>query len=145
MVGALGAGALIAIGAVDIARWFEPSPDLPHLEAVAVELFATRGNTARDWMVLWIPFVLYHAIAGGTRRATLGAFVTGLSVVGPDGHLASTSRGCIRGVLYLLWPLTGLLAAMWSFVSPSQRGLHDLFSRSWVIRDPARLNSSRTK
>lgn len=140
-VGLLGAVALIATGLIDVSRWIDGSPDLPMLEHIAVELYSTRAQTAWTWVGLWTPFVVYHAVCGVLRRATIGATLTGLLVVGTDGHAASAGQGLFRGIAYLLWPLTGLLAAAWSFVSPSQRGFHDLVARAWVIRDPALLHS----
>ena len=138
VVGAGGALLLVAVGAIDVGRWFVLDPSLPRLETVAVEFYATQGETLWDWIALWLPFVVYHTAAGALRRSTLGAFLASLVVVGADGHLATARRGAARGILYFLWPLTGLLAAMWSFVSPSQRGLHDLLAGCWVVRDPAR-------
>lgn len=138
-VGLLGALLLIGIGAVDLDRWTTIEPTLPQLETVAVELHSTWRRTIRDWVVLWLPFAAYHTLAGSVRRGTLGAWATGLSIVGPNGHAASALRGGIRGGLYILWPLTGLLAPLWTFVSSSQRGLHDLLAGAWVVRDPARL------
>lgn len=140
VLGVLCAALLVVLGVVDVERWSQPAGGLPIFEHVAVELYTTRAETLRDWLTLWVPFVAYHTLTGLLRRPTLGAALTGLSVVGPDGHAASALRGLIRGLGYLLWPATGLLAPCWVFVSPSQRGLHDLIARTWVVRDPARLH-----
>lgn len=75
---------------------------------------------------------LAHALAG----ATLGKWVLGLRVVGPDGRRPSLARSAARaalaGVSVALLGLGFLLALF----TRSGRSLHDLLARTWVVVAP---------
>ncbi len=118
-----------------ITPWMPP-PDLLAIEHIASHFHTTRTTVAWTWISLWLPLCGLHGLFGGLQRATPGAWLTGLRVVGPDGHTASTLRGVVRGVAYVTWPLTLLLAPMLCAVGGRQRGLHDLVSGTTVVLTP---------
>ena len=128
---------LLATGVISLDRWHAPEGILP-LDHAAATFYRTRGWLFWQWILVWTPFCLMHAIFGMFERSTPGAALFGLSVVGPDGHRASSVRGVFRGLAYVTWPATLLLAPLLVAVGPAQRGPHDLLSGTFVIRAPSR-------
>lgn len=79
---------------------------------------------------------VYHALCHALAGATLGKWIFGLRVVGPDGRRPtigrSAARGALAGLSVALLGL-GLLAALFT---RSGRALHDLLARTWVVEPP---------
>lgn len=126
---------LVGLGALSVQRW--APAELPLPEHVAVTWNQTWRWTLAQWTLAWTPLVVLHTATAVLSRRTPGAALFGLVVVGPDGHAATSTRGVVRALAYLTWPLTLLLGPAMVLVSPSQRGLHDWISGTCVVRDPA--------
>lgn len=107
------------------------------IQAGAVFLLDPRGFVVPDTTLSWFINVglsvafgyltLSWAVLGGTR----GDRVMGLRVVTRDGSRPALWRSAVRALLYLIFPL-GLL---WAAVSPRQRSLQDLLVGTRVIHD----------
>lgn len=127
--------ALVATGVIDVSRWMTSS-ELLTSDRLAVTLHATAGWTFRQWLFLWLPIVIGHALFGALERSTPGAWLAGVELVDGSGTSPSPLRGVLRGALYTSWPATFLLAPVLCAFLPSQRGLHDLLSGTWVVARP---------
>jgi uncharacterized RDD family membrane protein YckC len=77
---------------------------------------------------------LYFVVFHGGEGKTIGKWLLGLRVVGPEQSPVSYSRAFLRWlVMVLLAPLG--LGFLWILWSPEKRGWHDYLARTWVIRD----------
>lgn len=95
-------------------------------QAIVLSLSATVAIALATYATL------AHALAG----ATLGKWLLGLRVVGPDGARPSPARSAVRSALALL--SAGLLGLGYvlALFTRSGRGLHDLLARTWVVKAP---------
>ena len=75
---------------------------------------------------------LAHALAG----ATLGKWILGLRVVGPDGARPSLARSTTRSLLAILSAALFGLGFLLALFTRSGRALHDLLARTWVVEAP---------
>ena len=83
------------------------------------------------WMVLATAyFVIFH---GGDGK-TIGKWLLGLRVVGPEQSAISYRRALLRWVGMLAFaPL--ILGFLWVLWSREKRGWHDFLAGTWVIRE----------
>ncbi|WP_242344742.1 RDD family protein [Anaeromyxobacter terrae] len=102
------------------------------LDLLAREAGVVLSLAALLAVALAVYATLAHALAG----ATLGKWMVGLRVVGPDGRRPSLARSAVRaalgGVSAGLLGLGFLLALF----TRSGRALHDLLARTWVVEAP---------
>lgn len=85
------------------------------------------------WMGLTtLYFVVFHGMEG----KTIGKWLLGLRVVGPDQRPISYRRALLRwiGTVALGGASFGL-AFLWILWQREKRGWHDFLARTWVIRD----------
>lgn len=75
---------------------------------------------------------LAHALAG----ATLGKWLLGIRVVGPDGARPSPARSAARSALALGSAALLGLGFLLALFTRSGRALHDLVARTWVVKAP---------
>jgi len=75
-------------------------------------------------------FTLFHGMAG----RTLGKWLLGLRVVGPNGSPITYRQALKRWIGYFLSGFLGL-GFLWILISRERRGWHDYFAGTWVIRD----------
>ncbi|MGH7845026.1 MAG: RDD family protein [Candidatus Binatia bacterium] len=75
-------------------------------------------------------FVLFHAMAG----RTLGKWLLGLRVVGPNRSPITYRQSLKRWIGYFLSAFLGL-GFLWILISRERRGWHDYLAGTWVIRD----------
>jgi uncharacterized RDD family membrane protein YckC len=75
---------------------------------------------------------LSHALAG----ATLGKWMLGLRVVGPDGTRPSLARSAARAALAGASAALLGLGFLLALFTRSGRSLHDLIARTWVVEAP---------
>jgi len=94
------------------------------------------------------PFVVLAAAVGGALQVALhrspGKLLFGLEVVRTDGALARRPRLAVRAGLALIGTLLAGLGPAWVLLSPRQRALHDLATRTAVARR-ARRSSGRPR
>ena len=140
-LGLLAGAFLLSTGALDVARWTSPG-ELFFVEHAAMVLHGAARWTFLQWLLLWSPFCALHGLFGLALQPTPGAHVAGVRVIGPDGFTPSRARGLVRGLAYLSWPATLLLAPLFVGATRSQRGLHDWISGTWIVRDPSRVRRS---
>ncbi len=80
----------------------------------------------------WLILVIYLTIGWGGNGRTIGKSVVGLRVVRLDGSELGARRGFFRAlVCSTFWPWV----LLWSLVSRSNSGLHDILLRTAVIYD----------
>jgi uncharacterized RDD family membrane protein YckC len=77
-----------------------------------------------------IYFVVFH---GGEGR-TIGKWLLGLRVVGPEQSAIGYGRAFFRWVVMVILAPLGL-GFLWILWSSEKRGWHDYLARTWVIRD----------
>jgi uncharacterized RDD family membrane protein YckC len=75
-------------------------------------------------------FVLFHGMAG----RTLGKWLLGLRVVGPNRAPITYRQALKRWIGYFLSGFFGL-GFLWILISRERRGWHDYFAGTWVIHD----------
>jgi uncharacterized RDD family membrane protein YckC len=75
-------------------------------------------------------FTLFHWIAG----RTLGKWLLGLRVVGPNRSAITYGQALKRWIGYFLSGFLGV-GFLWILISRERRGWHDYFAGTWVIRD----------
>lgn len=75
-------------------------------------------------------FVLFHGMEG----KTIGKWLLGLRVVGPDQEPITYSRALLRWIGTMISAIFGL-GFLWILFSREKRGWHDLLARTWVIRE----------
>jgi uncharacterized RDD family membrane protein YckC len=105
------------------------------IQAATVFLLEPRAFVLPDTSVSWfvgvgmslavVYLTVSWAVIGGTR----GDHVMGLRVVTLSGAVPALWRSAARALLYVIFPL-GLL---WAAVSPDQRSLQDLLLRTRVV------------
>jgi uncharacterized RDD family membrane protein YckC len=75
---------------------------------------------------------LAHALAG----ATLGKWLLGLRVIGPDGGPPSPARSAVRSLASVASAGFVGLGFLLALFTRSGRALHDLIARTWVVKAP---------
>lgn len=75
-------------------------------------------------------FVLFHATAG----RTLGKWLLGLRVVGPNRSPITYAQAFKRWIGYFVSGFLGL-GFLWILISRERRGWHDYLAGTWVIHD----------
>lgn len=102
------------------------------LDLVAQESLIAGSLAALLVVVLYVYTTLAHGLAG----ATLGKWILGLRVVGPEGARPSLPRSAVRSTLALL--SAALLGAgfLLALFTASGRSLHDLLARTCVVEAP---------
>jgi len=103
-----------------------------------VELALADGRTITLPLVAGVGILafVYQTLSHGLGGATLGKWILGLRVVGPDGRRPSLRRSAARAAFAaasLLLFGAGLLLALFT---ASGRGLHDLSAGTWVVEAP---------
>jgi uncharacterized RDD family membrane protein YckC len=83
-------------------------------------------------LLLAVYATLAHALAG----ATLGKWMLGLRVVGPDGRRPSLARSAARAALGAISAALLGLGFLLALFTRSGRALHDLLARTWVVEAP---------
>ena len=86
---------------------------------------------ATTWMLLWSALSL---VTLGSIQTTLGKRLTGLSLRQANGHKPNGLQLLARIVGSWLVPATLGLAYLWMAINPQGRGLHDVLSRTYVVR-----------
>jgi len=102
------------------------------LDLVARESGIVLSLAALLVLSLAVYTTLAHALAG----ATLGKWVMGLRVVGPDGKRPSLARSAARAALAATSAALLGLGFLLALFTRSGRSLHDLLARTWVVEAP---------
>jgi uncharacterized RDD family membrane protein YckC len=101
-------------------------------EALAANLGVVLPSAAFVAVAAFVYATAAHALAG----ATLGKWLAGIRVIGPDGAPPGLARSAARSG----WALASLLLAGLGFlpalVTPSRRALHDLLAGTRVVDAP---------
>ena len=79
-------------------------------------------------------FLLYSVFFVTFSGQTIGMMITDLQVVDARGELPSYGRACKRVLAFVLALGTGGLGLAWGMVDRKRRCLHDLLSRTMVVR-----------
>ena len=77
---------------------------------------------------------LYFVVFHGGEGKTIGKWLLGLRVVGPEQSAVGYSRAFLRWLVMVVFAPLGL-GFLWILWSPEKRGWHDYLARTWVIRD----------
>lgn len=77
---------------------------------------------------------LYFVVFHGGEGKTIGKWLLGLRVVGPEQSAVTYSRAFLRFFVMMIFAPLGL-GFLWILWSPEKRGWHDYLARTWVIRD----------
>ena len=77
---------------------------------------------------------LYFVVFHGGEGKTIGKWLLGLRVVGPEQSAVTYSRAFLRWLVMVAFAPLGL-GLLWILWSPEKRGWHDYLARTWVIRD----------
>jgi uncharacterized RDD family membrane protein YckC len=77
---------------------------------------------------------LYFVVFHGGEGKTIGKWLLGLRVVGPEQSAVSYSRAFLRWLIMVAFAPLGL-GFLWILWNPEKRGWHDYLARTWVIRD----------
>lgn len=86
--------------------------------------------------VLALAFFTYTTLSHALSGATLGKWLLGIRVVGPDGARLSLGRSALRSILSgVSLGLLGL-GFLLAFFTRTGRTLHDLVARTWVVEAP---------
>jgi uncharacterized RDD family membrane protein YckC len=89
------------------------------------------------FFVTWASIILatlYFVVFHGSEGKTIGKWLLGLRVVGPEGSAITYGRAFLRWlVMVILAPLG--LGFLWILWSSEKRGWHDYLAGTWVIRD----------
>lgn len=100
------------------------------------ELLARRDLVATAFRMtcfLVVP-AAYFGVCQGAVAQTLGKWLVGVCVVGPDGGPVSYLRALARtAALFLTAPVWGVSAVV-AILRPDKRGFHDLLARTRTIR-----------
>lgn len=137
-VDAIPFAALAAWGLQAIAAAVPAAPGAPQGLAHAVDVALRDGGAialplAAGTLILALVYqVLGHALAG----ATLGKWLLGLRVVGPDGRRPSLARSAARAALSAASVLLLGLGVLLALFTRSGRALHDLAAGTWVVEAP---------
>ncbi|BDG03813.1 hypothetical protein AMOR_28090 [Anaeromyxobacter oryzae] len=102
------------------------------LGAVAADAGVTLPVAVGTVILLLVYQTLCHALAG----ATLGKWIAGLRVVGPDGARPSLGRSTGRAILSVVSVAVLGLGLLLALFTVSGRALHDLLARTWVVEAP---------
>lgn len=85
------------------------------------------------WASIFLAAIYFVVFHGGEGK-TIGKWLLGLRVVGPEQSSISYRRAFFRWlVMVILAPLG--LGFLWILWSPEKRGWHDYLARTWVIRE----------
>ncbi len=105
----------------------------------------TSTRTFANGLVAVIAAV-YHTMLESSRGRTLGKFVTGIVVIGPDGSRPGTSKALARNSWLLLpllpWVgslalgLVGFMIAVTIVSNATNAGWHDELAGTAVVRSP---------
>jgi uncharacterized RDD family membrane protein YckC len=102
------------------------------LDLVSRERAIVLSVAATVTLAVAVYATLAHALAG----ATLGKWLLGLRLVGPDGRRPSLGRSAWRAALAVV---SGVLLGLGFHVAlftRSGRALHDVAARTWVVEAP---------
>jgi uncharacterized RDD family membrane protein YckC len=85
------------------------------------------------WMGLTTAyFVVFHGMEG----KTIGKWLLGLRVVGPDQASLTYRQALLRWLATVGFGIVSLgLSFLWILWQREKRGWHDFLARTWVIRD----------
>ena len=83
----------------------------------------------------WIGLVTgYFVLLHGMEGKTVGKWLFGLRVVGPDQEPITYGRALLRWIATWVSAIFGL-GFLWVLFSGEKRGWHDLLAGTWVIRE----------
>jgi resuscitation-promoting factor RpfA len=102
------------------------------LDVVSRDRVIVLSVVATVTLALVVYATLAHALAG----ATLGKWVLGLRLVGPDGRRPSLARSAWRAALAVVSGALLGLGFHLALFTRSGRALHDLAARTWVVEAP---------
>lgn len=108
---------------------------LETLGAIAIgELRFFRGLWRTVWAVVEVGFIpAYHLVCWTLLGATVGKWLLGLRVVGPDGRPPGPLRALVRFVAYTI-SIAPLLAGVIAIaLDPRRRAWHDRLARTAVV------------
>ncbi len=100
--------------------------------AVAADVRVALPLAVGTAILLLVYQTLCHALAG----ATLGKWIAGLRVTGPDGARPSFGRSAGRAILSAVSVAALGLGLLLALFTVSGRALHDLLARTWVVEAP---------
>jgi uncharacterized RDD family membrane protein YckC len=129
------AGTWLASSLLGAARAGLPAPPTGidgALDLLAHEQVIVLSSAATVALALAVYATLAHALAG----ATLGKWILGIRVVGPDGARPSLARSAARSALAVVSAALLGLGFLLALFTRSGRALHDLVARTWVVDAP---------
>jgi uncharacterized RDD family membrane protein YckC len=85
------------------------------------------------WAAIFLATIYFVVFHGGGGK-TIGKWLLGLRVVGPEQSAIGYGRAFLRWVVMVILAPLGL-GFLWILWSSEKRGWHDYLARTWVIRD----------
>jgi uncharacterized RDD family membrane protein YckC len=85
------------------------------------------------WASIFLATIYFVVFHGGDGK-TIGKWLLGLRLVGPEQSTISYRRAFFRWVVMVILAPLGL-GFLWILWSPEKRGWHDYLARTWVIRE----------
>jgi uncharacterized RDD family membrane protein YckC len=99
-----------------------------------IDLVAREGRIVLSLLALLaVALAVYTTLAHALAGATLGKWMFGLRVVGPQGTRPSLGRSAARSGLAVLSAALLGLGFLLALFTRSGRALHDFLARTWVV------------
>jgi resuscitation-promoting factor RpfA len=99
-----------------------------------IDLVAREGRIVLSLLALLaVALAVYTTLAHALAGATLGKWMFGLRVVGPQGTRPSLGRSAARSALAVLSAALLGLGFLLALFTRSGRALHDFLARTWVV------------
>lgn len=135
---AIDAAPFVVLWAAALAAVYARVPVSPGAHASTWELVLRDGGAiARPLLVCAAVLALvYQTLAHALAGATLGKWLLGLRLVGPDGARPSIGRSAARAALSAASVLVLGLGLLPALFTPSGRALHDISSGTRVVEAP---------
>ena len=101
------------------------------------ETFLTRDLSLGRAYVFAVPLIIgvYYVGLWALTGATVGKWLLGLRIVGPDGTPPTVGRSLIRFIGYGLSAIVFFLGYIWVLFDDERRAWHDELAGTWVVYD----------
>lgn len=135
---AIDAAPFVALWVAALAAVYARVPVSPGTHASAWELVLRDGGAIARPLLLCVAILalVYQTLAHALAGATLGKWLFGLRLVGPDGARPSVGRSAARAALSAASVLVLGLGLLPALFTRSGRALHDISSGTRVVEAP---------
>ena len=101
------------------------------------ETFLPRDLSLGRAYVFAVPLIIgvYYVGLWALTGATVGKWLLGLRIVGPDGTPPTIGRSLIRFIGYGLSAIVFFLGYIWVLFDDERRAWHDELAGTWVVYD----------